>query len=128
MKTYLPFLCIAIGFFPFFTHAQTYDIVVAKDGSGDVKTVQEAFDRVPDKLPTKTTIFIRNGIYKEKLHLLATKLNVVLLGESKEKTILTYDDYGSKTGVGGTDNSYSTLIEGNDFYASEITFQNTIDS
>ena len=51
-----------------------------------------------------------------------------MIGEDKLTTILTFDDYGSKPGVGGTDNSYSTLIEANDFYAENITFENTIDS
>jgi pectinesterase len=108
--------------------AYAYNIVVAKDGSGDVTTVQAAFNLVPDNNPNTFTIFVKKGSYKEKLRLTVLKTNVNLLGEEKDSTILTFDDYGSKTGVGGTDNSYSTLIEANDFSADNITFENTIDS
>ena len=51
------------------TRAQTtkYDFVVAQDGSGDFKTVQEAINAVPDYRKNNTTIFIKRGVYKEKL-------------------------------------------------------------
>jgi pectinesterase len=106
----------------------SYNLIVAQDGSGDVYTIQEAFNMVPDNNPSTFTIFVKKGTYKEKLRLMVLKSKVSLIGEEKEATILTYDDYGSKTGVGGTDNSYSTLIEANDFSADNITFENTIDS
>ena len=41
--------------------------VVAKDGSGDFKTVQEAIDAVPDFRKKVTRIYICKGIYKEKI-------------------------------------------------------------
>lgn len=47
---------------------ENYDIIVAQDGTGNFKTVQEAFNAVPDyRKAGETRIFIRNGIYKEKL-------------------------------------------------------------
>src|SRR5688500_6402 len=80
------------------SQAQTvrYDFVVSKDGTGDFLTVQEAINAVPDFRKNETIIFIKNGIYKEKLTLSASKTNVTFIGESVEKTILTYDDYASK--------------------------------
>ena len=57
--------------------AKDYDIIVAQDGSGDYKTVQEAINAVPDfRKEKETRIFIRNGVYKEKLVLAECKLNV----------------------------------------------------
>lgn len=52
---------------------------------------------------------------------------ISFIGESRENTILTYDDYSGKPGSIkiGTSNSYTVLIEGNDFYAENLTFQNT---
>ena len=74
-----------------------YDFIVAQDGTGDFRTVQEAFDAVPDyRKAGETRIFIRNGVYKEKLILAESKQNVTIVGESAEGTILTYDDYASK--------------------------------
>ena len=53
-----------------------YDFVVAKDGSGDFISVQEAINAVPDFRKNKTRIFIKEGTYKEKLILPASKTNV----------------------------------------------------
>lgn len=112
------------------TQAKDYDIIVAQDGSGDYKTVQEAINAVPDFRKNKETrIFIRNGVYKEKLVLAECKLNVTLIGESADSTILTYDDYASKPNAygenKGTSGSSSFFIYGPDFHASNITFANS---
>jgi pectinesterase len=64
------------------------DFVVAKDGSGDFKTVQQAIDAVPDFRKKVTTIFIKNGIYKEKLILPASQNFVKFIGENADSTIL----------------------------------------
>ena len=97
---------------------------VAQDGSGDYLTVQAAFDDIPDFYTGKYTIFVKDGTYYEKLLLDRNKTNVVLQGESKEGTVLTYDDYAGKTG--GTSMSYSVAIDADDFIAMNITFQNTV--
>ena len=73
-----------------------YDFVVAKNGSGDFTTVQQAIDAVPDYRKNPTTIFIKKGTYKEKLVLAASKTNVKFIGEDAEVTILTNDDYAQK--------------------------------
>ncbi len=99
--------------------------VVAKDGSGDFTTVQSAFDAVPKNYTGTYTIFIKNGIYKEKLLLDSSRVNVVLIGESKDSTILTFDDYAGKNNL-GTSGSYSTSIDVPDFTAMNMTFQNTV--
>lgn len=109
---------------------ENYDIIVAQDGTGDFKTVQEAFNAVPDyRKAGETRIFIRNGIYKEKLILAESKQNVTIIGESVEGTILTYDDYASKPNKfgenTGTSGSSSCYIYGPDFHAFNITFSNT---
>lgn len=107
-----------------------YDYVVAQDGSGDYKTVQEAFDAVPKLKTQRTIIFIKNGTYKQVLTLEKDKNNVTLIGESQEKVILTYDNYSSKinplTNQGyGTSGSSSCFIKGTAFYAKNITFENS---
>lgn len=110
-------------------NAAEYDFVVAQDGSGDFTTVQEAFMAVPDLRKEETVIFIKNGIYKEKLILPSTKNNVTIVGEDVEKTILTYDDYASKKNDFGenigTSGSSSFFLYGNDFTAKNITFENS---
>lgn len=101
-------------------------IVVALDGSGNFKSVQEAVDSISDD-SIKTAIYIKKGIYKEKLFI--EKRNIVLKGECEESTVITYDDYAYKLLPNGekmgTFNSFSVFIGGDDFYAENITFENS---
>lgn len=110
--------------------AKDYDFIVAQDGTGDYRTVQEAINAVPDfRKSRETRIYIRNGVYKEKLVLAECKINVTLIGESVEGTVLTYDDYASKPNAfgenKGTSGSSSFYIYGHDFHAYNITFENS---
>jgi len=104
-------------------------LTVAQDGSGDFRTVQEAINAVPDFRKLVTTIFIKKGIYKEKLVLAGSKQLVHFVGEDREKTILTYDDYNQKKNRFGEDmgtsGSASIYVYGPDFSAENITFQNS---
>lgn len=106
-----------------------YDFVVASDGSGDFRTVQEAVDAVPDFRQRETKIFIRKGIYKEKIVVAGSKQNVTFIGEDCENTILTFDDYAKKKNRFGEDmgtsGSASIYIYGEGFKAVNITFENT---
>ena len=77
-------------------HPDSADFVVAQDGSGDFITVQAAIDAVPAYRKKRTTIFIKNGIYKEKPVVPANKQLVSFIGENAEKTILTYGDWAPK--------------------------------
>jgi pectinesterase len=103
-------------------------IVVAQDGSGTYKTVQAAFDAVPAGNKKPLTIYVKNGTYKEKLHLDSGKNFVELKGESRFYTILTYDDHtGSVTANGtpvNTQTSHSVIINADNFTARNITFAN----
>jgi pectin methylesterase-like acyl-CoA thioesterase len=110
------------------TPAAAVTKVVAADGSGNYKTVQEAFDAVPDNYSGAYTIYIKNGIYKEKLSLGKNKTNVTIKGQSKTGTVLTYDDYSGRVVSGvtlGTSTSQSVWIQGNDITIQDITIQNS---
>ncbi len=105
-----------------------YDYVVAKDGSGDFFTVQEAINAVPDfRKNIRTTILVRPGVYKEKLIVPECKLNISLIGQTG--TVITYDGYASKPNALGspmsTSGSASCYIYAPDFYAENITFENS---
>jgi pectinesterase len=98
--------------------------IVAADSSGDYTTVQAAFDDVPDYYTGPYIIYVKKGVYYEKMLLNRYKTNVMLIGEDVNETILTYDDYAGK--AGGTSMSYSVGIDADDFTAMNITFQNTV--
>ncbi len=105
-----------------------YDYVVAQDGSGDFFTVQEAINAVPDfRKNIRTTILVRKGTYKEKIIIPESKINISLIGE--DGAVLTNDDFASKKNVFGenmgTSGSSSCYIYAPDFYAENITFENS---
>lgn len=103
-------------------------ITVAQDGSGDYTTVQAALDAIPSKNKKPVTVFIKTGVYKEKILLDSLKHHVTLIGEDKYTTILTYDDHTGKLAPGGdtinTRTSWSTKILADDFTAMNISFDN----
>ena len=109
-----------------------YDFVVTKDGSGDFVTVQEAVNAVPAFRKNRTVIFIKNGIYKEKLLVPLTKTNITFVGENVDSTIITFDDYASKktrfNENFGTTGSSAFFLNGDGFSAENITFSNSAGS
>src|ERR1051325_6107226 len=123
--------CFLFLLFAFISASNSFaqkQIIVAQDGTGQYKTVQSAFDAIPKNNKKPITIFIKNGIYKEKLYLDSTKRFVTVVGEDKFNTILTYDDHTGKKLPSGevinTQTSQSFLEGANDFTARDITFQN----
>lgn len=104
-------------------------ITVAADGSGDCRTVQEAFAAVPDhRAKERTVIHVRPGTYAGQKILAASKTNVSLEGEDLEKTILTFDINTNEEQPAGVDLGYKgtgVVILADGFRAEKITFQNT---
>ena len=105
------------------------DFVVAQDGSGDFFTLQRAIDAVPTFSKEPVTIYVRNGVYKEKITVPGNRTNIHIIGEDADKVVFTYDDYASKKkAVGnetGTSGSASFYVYGNGFKAEDVTFENS---
>lgn len=110
------------------------EFTVAQDGSGDFKTIQEAVNAVRDHSEQRVYIFIKNGIYHEKLVVPSSKRYVTFIGESTDKTIISNGDYSGKEypGTDSTGNtkfttytSYTVLVQGNDFSAENLTIENS---
>lgn len=117
------FLCASAHLFA----GYVTEITVAQDGSGDYTTIQEAIEAskaFPDK---RVTIYIKNGVYHEKLVVPACNTQLSFIGESAEKTIITYDDYFDKINRGrnSTFYTYTLKVEANDFIAENLTIENT---
>lgn len=109
-------------------------ITVSKDGKSDFMTIQAAINSVRDHLQGKATIKVAAGIYYEKLVIPAWKKNIRILGEDKQNTIITGDDYSGKpfpkkdfTGNEkySTYTSYTVLVQGNDCTLENLTIENT---
>jgi pectinesterase len=117
-------LCLGVA-----AQAQTYDAVVAQDGSGAYRTVQAAINAAPTGRTVVYTIFIRNGKYREKVNVPSNKPFLQLIGESVAKTVISWDDYSGKPmpggGTYGTSTSATATFSAPDFSALNITFENT---
>src|SRR5687767_11721348 len=86
--------------------SQSTTVVVATDGSGNFRTLQEAINAMPNHSSQRVVIAVKNGTYREKLVVPSWKTNIFLKGESAEKTIITWDDYSGKGNI-NTFNSYT---------------------
>lgn len=103
-------------------------LVVAADGSGQFRTLQEAFAKVPDNSPERTIIHVKPGIYDGQKILEKEKRNVTLRGESIDSTILTWDINTNEEQPAGTNPRYkgtSLVVLADDFRAERLTFRNT---
>ena len=109
--------------------ANAYDVTVAKDGTGNFTTVQDAINAAPTGKTVPYTIFIKNGKYREKISIPSNKPYLFLIGESVANVILSWDDYSGKAnpagGTFGTSNSASVTFNAPDCGALNITFENT---
>ncbi len=82
----------------------------------------------------QVTIYVKKGIYHEKLIIPSWKTRISLIGESNTNTIITNSDYSGKDNPGGKDafgrskystyTSYTVLVQGDDFIAENLTIEN----
>lgn len=104
------------------------NLVVAKDGSGDYTTIQEAIDAVRAYTPVHVTIRIKNGLYHEKVTIPAWVGNLSIIGESKENTIVSFEDYAGKffsTDTIHNKNKHTTFTSATWFvYGNDVTIEN----
>ena len=109
-------------------------IVVARDGTGEFRTVDEAIEVCRAFMDYHKVIYIKKGTYKEKLIIPSWLQNIELCGEDAEQTIITYDDHANiKVLLGtaeprlqpmGTFRTYTLKIEGNDIILKNLTIEN----
>jgi len=126
----IPVISIAVFLVVFCVKGQTanpqqyrYVFTVAKDGTGDYYNIQDAIDAMRVYPLAPITLYIKNGIYNEKIELPANNTDVTFIGENVDSTIITWNDYSGK-GKHTTFTSYTAKISGNRFQAENITFAN----
>jgi len=94
-------------------------ILVAKSGKADFNSIQAAINSLPDSSVTPRTIYIRAGVYNEKIYI--EKANILLEGEDREKTIITEAIARDEWRCGHTDDwGVATMNVG----ASDLTLKN----
>ena len=99
-------------------------VVVAADGSGDYKTIQMAIDHAPFVADGQRLIIeIRPGTYKERLVLPQDRPRTTFLGKDAATTIITAAMSAKE--AGGTFLSSTVEVQGAEFHAENVTFENT---
>ncbi|XP_010056338.2 pectinesterase 2-like [Eucalyptus grandis] len=100
------------------------NIVVARDGSGNYKTISEAITAASKQTgAARYIIYIKAGTYNENIEVGSKLDNIMFVGDGIGKTIIT----GSKSVGGGstTFKSATVAVVGDGFVAQDITFRNT---
>lgn len=113
--------------------ANKYDnpdtIIVARDGTGEFRTVDEAIEVCRAFMEYHKVIFVKKGVYKEKLILPSWLTNIEICGEDRDHTIITWDDHANLRQPGterkmGTFRTYTLKIEGSNITVKNITIEN----
>ena len=70
-------------------------IVVARDGTGQFRTIGEAIEVCRAFMDYHKVIYVKRGTYKEKLIIPEWLTNIELCGEDRDNTVITYDDHAN---------------------------------
>ncbi len=114
--------------------ARLYDAVVAKDGSGDYTTIQEAIDGAPSNQTSPWLIFVKKGTYNELVRIPEDKPYMYLIGQDKENTIISFaiccsasetdSGWDFRKELWGMSDCAVVVVSAGDFYAENISFVN----
>jgi pectinesterase len=109
-------------------------LTVAKDGTGQYRTVQAAVDAVPANNAARVVIAVKPGTYRETVKVPAGKPHITIqgTGTSRKDTVIVYDNAsGTKkpdgSGTYGTGGSATVAVEADDFQARNLTIANDFD-
>ncbi|KAF3326362.1 pectinesterase 31-like isoform X1 [Carex littledalei] len=106
---------------------------VAANGTGEFTKVQDAIDSVPLGNRVRTVILLSAGVYREPVYIPKTKNFITFRGLHPETTIISWDNTATRINhhqssrlIGtGTFGCGTTIVEGEDFIAENVTFENS---
>ncbi|HKR10634.1 MAG TPA: pectate lyase [Pyrinomonadaceae bacterium] len=96
-------------------------VVVATDGSGSFRSIQQAINHLPANNDRRVVIHIKPGVYQEQLRI--DKRLVTLRGEDPLKTVITH--HVSALQAGSTRLAFTAYVNSGNFHAENLTFENT---
>ncbi|KAK6147535.1 hypothetical protein DH2020_018447 [Rehmannia glutinosa] len=99
------------------------NLTVAKDGSGDIRTINEAVQAMPKRSKERFFIYVKKGEYKEQVVVHSDCWNLMIYGDGMKKTVVS----GSLNYADGvaTYDSGTFIAEGRGFIAKDMGFKNT---
>jgi pectin methylesterase-like acyl-CoA thioesterase len=131
MKKLICFICAICGVI--IAQAKNYDnpdtLFVARDGTGEFRNINEAIEVCRAFMEYHKVIFVKKGMYKEKLVIPQWLTNIEICGEDRDNTIITWDDHANifyaPTGKGmGTFRTFTLKIQGSKITLKNITVEN----
>ena len=134
----LAFIVCLLSFSP--AGAKSYDnpdtLFVARDGTCEFRNVSEAIEVCRAFMEYHKVIYVKKGIYKEKLVIPQWLTNIEICGEDRDQTIITWDDHANikaditpLTATGeaqkiGTFRTFTLKIQGSSITLKNITIEN----
>ncbi|TVU16294.1 hypothetical protein EJB05_21552 [Eragrostis curvula] len=102
---------------------QKPNVIVAQDGSGNFKTINEAVNGIPKDFKGRYAIYVKAGDYKEYVTMPKDVANVFMYGDGPTKTRVI----GDRSNAGGfaTMATRTFSAEGNGFICKSMGFVNT---
>lgn len=97
-------------------------LVVAQDGTGNFRTIQEALDAVPVGTDSVTIIFIKKGIYREKLFI--SKSHLALIGEERDSTQIIFAQLRKEWRAKNRDSDWGAGVINIDSTVTNLTIAN----
>lgn len=113
-------------------------LVVSRDGTGEFRTIDEAIEVCRAFMDYTKVIYVKKGVYKEKLIIPSWLTNITICGEDRDNTIITWNDHANiKMPVGGLDSeaavkgkpmgtfrTYTLKVQGSYTTLKDITIEN----
>ena len=103
--------------------AEPRTLMVAQDGSGDFTTLKDALESARAFMDYDVKIYVKNGVYREKLVVPSWLQHIEIIGEDAGKTIITNADHANMNKM-GTFRTYTVKVEGNYITFRNITIEN----
>uniref|UniRef100_A0A5B7AJS4 pectinesterase n=2 Tax=Davidia involucrata TaxID=16924 RepID=A0A5B7AJS4_DAVIN len=99
------------------------DLIIAKDGSGKYRTINEALEDIPKKKDKTFVIYIKEGVYEEKVQFNRSMTHLMIIGDGPTKTRIT----GGANFIDGTTTFHTATVValGEYFIARDIGFENS---
>ncbi|WOL02669.1 hypothetical protein Cni_G11388 [Canna indica] len=101
------------------------NVTVAKDGSGDFTTINQAMDAIPKNRnrTIRYVIYVKQGIYDEQVNFTRNYENILMYGDGATKSIIT----GNHNNVDGTRTFHTPpfVVAANGFVGIAMGFRNT---
>ncbi|MDE7345722.1 MAG: hypothetical protein K2N48_03155 [Muribaculaceae bacterium] len=102
-----------------------FDVVVAEDGSGDFKSIQEAVDSAPENLVVPWLIFVKNGSYQGHVDIPISKPMLHFIGQDRDKTVIFDDRLCGGENAHHVSTGATVVVNSNDCLFENLTLENS---